>query len=83
MTIEREMVGVLDTVKNTKDEVFEQGRKIEDMDGLADDIESEMSMIEQFMKVIVNRNLLTKIMLILLIIFLGLADLAVIIMKIL
>jgi hypothetical protein len=39
-------------------------------------------MIDQFMRMISNRSLLTKIILILLAIFLGLADIAIIFMKI-
>ena len=47
-----------------------------------DDTEVELDLVSQFMRTISNRKLLTKIILVLLIIFLGLADFAIFVLKI-
>ena len=44
--------------------------------------EVELGLISQFMSTITNRNLVTKVTLLLLIIFLGLADIAILVLKI-
>lgn len=48
----------------------------------ADEAEGELSMINEFMGIISNRNLLTRLILLALALFLGAADLVIIILKI-
>jgi hypothetical protein len=47
----------------------------------ADEAESELTMIDQLMRIISNRTLITKLLLILLIIFLAIADVIILSLK--
>lgn len=69
-------------VKNTAVELEDQHQLITKIDEDAEDADMELSMINEFMGILSNRNLLTKVILVLLAIFLGVADLIIILLKI-
>jgi hypothetical protein len=48
----------------------------------AEEAEGELSMINEFMSIISNRNLITRLILVALVLFLGVVDLTVIVLKI-
>lgn len=69
----------------TKDTILEMGNQKEVVAGIygtVDEAENELSMINEFMGIISNRNLLTKLILLALALFLGVADLIIIVLKI-
>lgn len=68
----------------TKDTVVElegQRHVIENIDNDIEEAEGELSTINEFMSIINNRNLLTRLILLALILFLGAADFIIIILK--
>lgn len=69
-------------MKNTAVELEDQHQLITKIDEDAEDADMELSMINEFMGILSNRNLLTKVILVLLAIFLGVADLIIILLKI-
>jgi hypothetical protein len=69
----------------TKDTVVElegQRKVIENIDNDIEEAEGELSTINEFMSIISNRNLLTRLILLTLILFLGATDLIIVILKI-
>lgn len=69
----------------TKDTILEMANQKEVVAGIygtVDEAENELSMINEFMGIISNRNLLTKLILLALALFLGVADLIIIVLKI-
>jgi hypothetical protein len=71
-----------DVTKNTNLEMVGQKEVVTGIYGTVDEAENELSMINEFMGIISNRNLLTKLILLALALFLGVADLVIIILKI-
>lgn len=51
------------------------------MDGDAKETEMELSMTDQMMRIINNRNLMTKFIMVILILFMGMADLLLLYVK--
>jgi hypothetical protein len=69
-------------IGNTRNEVYRQREDLEGLHREYEDADVELSMIDQFMRTISNRSLLTKLILVALALFLGLADLTILILKI-
>ncbi len=67
---------------DTNMEMMAQREVVTGIYGTVEEAENELSMINEFMGIISNRNLLTKLILLALALFLGVADLIIIILKI-
>ena len=68
-------------VTDTHAHVTRQGKKLEEMEEIFEDIEHELTLAEQITKVIVNREMMSKLILVILVVFVGIADLMILILK--
>lgn len=73
--------GVNDDLKETEQittawmpELHNQGKVIYEMKNDAQDVETELGMVDQLMRIIKNRNLYTKLLLFVMIALMGLVD---------
>ena len=69
-------------IANTKEAVRNQGERLNALHDEWNEADAELTMIDQFMRTISNRTLLTKIILVLLVIFLGIADVMIFLLRV-
>lgn len=80
--------GVNDDLKETEQittawipELHYQGKVIYEMKNDAQDVETELGMVDQLMRIIKNRNLYTKLLLFVMIALMGLVDILLLALK--
>jgi hypothetical protein len=79
--VSKDMNQIHGITQNTNAELYNQGNVLKEMKDDARDAESELSMADQMMRIIKNRSLITKLILIILIVFMGLADVLLLFIK--